>query len=509
MKDDSRLFQWVLLLTSLLTIGFLVAAALRENFLAQWYRVQGEYQQHLQAKATDDRGRELLKNFRRELKQVSVPALGVVDRCVSCHNGIDDPRMTDVPRPHQVHPGDILKNHPVDRYGCTVCHQGQGAATNFFDAKADDVAWDYPLLTKELTQSSCAACHDVSKLHAIAPQQVALLTEGLRLYQEKSCASCHKIGGRGGALGPALDNEGAKTKHQLILTNLKPPHTTWNWHLAHFRDPAGIVAASQMKNPTVTNYEALALTVYMLSLRVRDVPESYLAPDKIEQKARALHPHALSGEQVFRQNCFACHGDGTYGRWDKIFKRFIPAIRGPSLQATADRAYLETNIAKGRPGTQMPAWELQAGGLQPTEISALAAFLLSPVAGHSAANAVKLAASHVARGDAQRGEKLFLRNCAGCHGVAGHGGVAPELNNPTFQQAAGDDFIVATIRNGRRNTAMPSFQPGAGNSAAPAIRGLTNGELSDLLAFVRSLGHPATKPQTSQARVSRTSGGAR
>lgn len=510
MKDGSRAFRWMVLLTSLLTIGFLVAAALRENFLAQWYRVQGEYRQYLQAKATDDRGRELLKNFRRELKQASVPALGTVDRCVSCHNGIDDPRMTDVPRPHQVHPGDILKNHPVDRYGCTVCHQGQGAATNFNDAKADNAAWDYPLLTRELTQSSCATCHDIAKLSVIAPQQVALLTEGQRLYAAKSCASCHKIGGRGGALGPALDNEGAKTKHQLILTNLKPPHTTWNWHMAHFRDPAGIVAASQMKNPTVTNREALALTVYMLSLRTRDVPESYLAPDKIEQKARALHPQPLAGEQVFRQNCFACHGDGTYGRWDKIFKRFIPAIRGPSLQATADRAYLETNIAKGRPGTQMPAWELQAGGLQPAEISALAEFLLAPVGRSGAAPAKQiLAAARLAGGEAQRGEKIFLRNCAGCHGVAGHGGVAPELDNPTFQQAASDAFIVATIRNGRRNTAMPSFQPGAGNSAAPAVRGLTNGELGDLLAFVRSLSRGATKPQTSQAKVANTSGGTR
>jgi len=510
MKDGSRAFRWMVLVTSLLTTGFLVAAALRENFLAQWYRVQGEYRQHLQAKATDDRGRELLKTFRRELKQASVPALGAVDRCVSCHNGIDDPRMTDVPRPHQVHPGDILKNHSVDRYGCTVCHQGQGAATNFNDAKADNAAWDYPLLTRELTQSSCATCHDISKLNAIAPQQVALLTEGQRLYEAKSCASCHKIGGRGGALGPALDNEGAKTKHQLILTNLKPPHTTWNWHLAHFRDPAGIVAASQMKNPTVTNREALALTVYMLSLRTRDVPESYLAPDKIEQKARALHPQPLSGEQVFRQNCFACHGDGSYGRWDKIFKRFIPAIRGPSLQATADRAYLETNIAKGRPGTQMPAWEMQAGGLQPAEISALAEFLLAPAGRPGAAPAKQmLAAAQLAGGNAQRGEKIFLRNCAGCHGVAGHGGVAPELDNPTFQQAASDDFIVATIRNGRRNTAMPSFQPGTGKSAAPSVRGLTNGELGDLLAFVRSLSRAATKPQTSQARVANTSGGTR
>lgn len=49
----------------------------------------------------------------------------------------------------------------------------------------------------------------------------------MKLCQEKSCGSCHKLGGRGGVLGPALDNEGAKTQHQLIMSNLKPPHTTW------------------------------------------------------------------------------------------------------------------------------------------------------------------------------------------------------------------------------------------------------------------------------------------
>ena len=47
---------------------------------------------------------------------------------------------------------------------------------------------------------------------------------------------------------------------------------------------------SLMRNPTVTQRGALALTVYMLSQWNRDVPESYLAPDKIEQKYRALHP---------------------------------------------------------------------------------------------------------------------------------------------------------------------------------------------------------------------------
>ena len=490
MKDSSRKYRWLLLATSLLTIGYLLAAAVRENFLADWYHLQKDYRKILDAKATDAGGRAIARDFRIELKQVSVPALKTVDRCVSCHNGIDDPRMTDVPLPHAVHPGDILKNHPADHFGCTVCHQGQGPATTFEDAMGVEAFWDYPLLDRNLTQSSCLACHDVEKL---PPAQVALVLEGRKLYQEKSCGSCHKLGGRGGSLGPALDNEGAKTKHQLILTNLAPPHTTWNWHEAHFRDPAGIVASSQMKNPALAEPQVLALTVYMLAQRQRDVPESYLAPDKLEEKVRRLHPQPLTGEQVYHQYCMACHGEGSYGRWDKTFKRFIPAIRGASLQATAERNYLEAQIKLGRPGTQMPAWAKQAGGLLPEELGTLLDYLQPPAARSGAVPVSRLQAIPP-RGDAIHGAALFTAYCAGCHGAAGHGGVAPEIANPVFQQAASDEFIVTTIRNGRRGTAMPSFQP-----HVEGARGFSDADLGDLLAFVRELGRLRGGALTAQA----------
>jgi mono/diheme cytochrome c family protein len=494
MRDPSRKYRWLLLATSLLTIGYLIAAAVRENFLAEWYDLQKDYQGILQAKATDERGRAIARDFRVELKQVSVPALKTVDRCVSCHNGIDDPRMTDVPLPHAVHPGDILKNHPADRFGCTVCHQGQGPATSFEDAKGVDAFWDYPLLDRNFTQSSCLACHDVEKL---PPQQVALVLEGRKLYEEKSCGSCHKLGGRGGILGPALDNEGSKTKHQLILTNLALPHTTWNWHQAHFRDPAEIVPASQMKNPALSEPQVLALTVYILAQRQRDVPESYLAPDKLEEKVRRLHPQPLSGEQVYHQYCLACHGEGSYGRWDKTFKRFIPAIRGASLQATADRVYLEAQIKMGRPGTQMPPWARQAGGLLPEEVNAVLDYL-QPAATRSSAVAGSRAPAAASRGDATRGAALFTSYCSGCHGAAGHGGVAPEIANPVFQQAASDGFIVTTIRNGRRGTAMPSFQP-----HVEGARAFSDADLSDLLAFIRELGRPRGGALAAQAAGSK------
>lgn len=474
MKDPSRLFRWTLLAASLVTIGFLIAAAIRENFLEGWQRTQRTYRGILRDKAADERGRELLRNFRIELRQVSLPQLGAVDRCVTCHLGIDDPRMTDVPQPYRAHSGAILASHPVDRFGCTICHQGQGAATNLRDAKADDVFWDYPLLPAKLTEASCAACHDAARLPR---QRVPLLVLGMQLFEQKSCGSCHKLGGRGGTLGMALDNEGARTRHELTMVNLKPPHTSWRWHQAHFRDPAAVVAGSQMKNPTVTDDEAMALTAYMLSLRRRDVPESYLAPDKIEQKYTALHPQPLTGEQAYRRYCFSCHAEGDYGRWDKIFRRFIPAIRGSALIATASTVYLEINIAKGRPGTQMPGWAAQSGGLQPGEIAALRDYLRSR--GQDAPPGA--AAPAVARGDKARGALLFGRNCSGCHGPTGRGGIAPEIGNPTFQEAATDEFIVTTIRNGRSGAAMPAFQ-------RPGAAGLSDEALGDLLSFIRGFG---------------------
>jgi len=493
MTDPSRKYRWLLLVASLVTIVYLVGAAVQENYFAEWMRIQRRYRNLLADKATDARGGELVARYKVEMKQVSVPALGTVDRCVSCHNGIDDPRMADVSQPHRVHPGHILDKHPVDRFGCTVCHRGQGAAMSFREAKADDVFWDYPLLPPEMTQASCATCHDIEKL---PPSEVPLLLEGMQLYKQKSCGACHKLGGRGGVLGPALDNEGAKTKHQLIMTNLKPPHTTWHWQLAHFRDPGNVVAGSLMRNPTVTQDEALALTVLMLAQWKRDVPESYLAPDKIEQKARVMHATPLTGEEVYQQYCMGCHGNGEFSRWDKKFNRFVPGIRGVSLATTASNAYLQTNIEEGRPGTQMPAWGPHAGGLMPEEITAVIDYL------RNGATLAPITPLTMPTGDAQRGLMLFLRNCYGCHGMNGRGGVAPEIGNPVFQQAATNEFIVRTIQNGRVHTAMPAFQ----SKDAPA---LSNQDIADLVAYLRTLGEKKTGKAVAQSVIPSAAAGGR
>ena len=121
----------------------------------------------------------------------------------------------------------------------------------------------------------------------------------------------------------------------------------------------------------------------------------------------------------------------------------------------------------------MPGWDRRAGGLLPEEITAVADYL------RAGAPATPVPSVPTLRGSLESGRDLFFRNCAGCHGMDGRGGIAPEIGNPVFQKAATDEFIVRTIRLGRQNTAMPAFQ----RPDAPA---LSDQDIADVLAFLRS-----------------------
>ena len=110
-----------------------------------------------------------------------------------------------------------------------------------------------------------------------------------------------------------------------------------------------------------------------------------------------MHPTPLTGEQVYQQYCAACHGNGTYSRWDKKFNRFVRPFAESLSTSTASREYLQANIEQGRPGTQMPGWGPHAGGLLPEEITAVIEYL------RSSATAVPAMTALTLRGDASNG----------------------------------------------------------------------------------------------------------
>src|SRR5205823_8170369 len=55
-----------------------------------------------------------------------------VDRCMSCHAGINKPGFEDQPNPWKTHPHRelLLTKHPPEKFGCTPCHGGQAPAVN-------------------------------------------------------------------------------------------------------------------------------------------------------------------------------------------------------------------------------------------------------------------------------------------------------------------------------------------------------------------------------------------
>jgi len=78
--------------------------------------------------------------------------------------------------------------------------------------------------------------------------------------------------------------------------------------------------------------------------------------------------------------------------------------------------------------------------------------------------------------DVDAGRRLFQGMCTECHGAGGTGAEAPSLNRPRLTHAADDMALANVIANGIPNTAMPR------------IRRFTDGELAQLVAYVRSLG---------------------
>ncbi|HID48895.1 MAG TPA: c-type cytochrome [Chromatiales bacterium] len=187
------------------------------------------------------------------------------------------------------------------------------------------------------------------------------------------------------------------------------------------------------------------------------------------------HASGPDGEALYRQHCAACHGyDGMGGVG-------IP-LALPDFQYSVTNRYLKTTIREGRPGRIMPAFP----SLGNKEIDALVKYIRRWAPGKPFRYPVT-----PVRGDAARGQLLFKRHCAACHGPNGEGGkgtgvtfsrprdlpiIAPALNNRGFLNAASDQFIKATLMNGREGTPMVSFLK----------QGLTEKDINDIVVFIRS-----------------------
>jgi cbb3-type cytochrome oxidase cytochrome c subunit/peptidoglycan hydrolase CwlO-like protein len=337
-----------------------------------------------------------------KIQQISLPELTInynfkdvprYDRCTTCHMGIDrlnydkdaegkpmkpvfasHPHLTDGatsidPRGNVVKAGLYLDGngpHPVNSFGCTICHGGQGSGTDFTYAshEPNDLKereeweheyhwheihhWDEPMLPTRFLEASCLKCH-----HQVTDvPQAKKLQAGYERIVKYGCTGCHTIGGEGSfgpdlteerQVGPSLAHVGSKVSREWMLKWIKNPHA--------FRPDSrmprfyGVSNNSAPADWPKNHAEIHAITYYLFA-------KSTPPKDFVEPPAKGDSAH---GKELFLQKgCLACHAHKPYEKSSvqlsdrkEINPKYKPdpaATFDPSVFPESVREYAEANF---------------------------------------------------------------------------------------------------------------------------------------------------------------------
>lgn len=359
------------------------------------------------------------------LRQITNKALGIVDRCHSCHLGVDRPGLTgdDIPRVFRSHPRrkELLGgHHPVKRFGCTVCHQGQGAQTKgiggrAFDHGRNDPYWDRPMLSTVFAESACVGCHRDQKRIPGAD----VYNRGRALFIDKRCWGCHEtdLVKPTFASAPALDQTPAKLSPAWITAWLRQPSafrpdtpmpSFWPRPRRPDGEPVEQTSDAYRAWKARRASEIRAIVAYLGSVKAKKpLPQLPLPPPN----DAAL---IARGAQLFDTvGCRGCHRLGEPAAADAR-NRFGPDLSRVGEKASAAwlAAWL-TDPAALSPHTRMPNLRLSAA-----ERNALVAFLVSRRRPNAAAATPRWPAADKALIDT--GKKTIRKyGCYGCHQIPG------------------------------------------------------------------------------------------
>ena len=444
--------KYLLLGSSLGALALLAVAAYKENFQREW--------RHIQALAVSDEGPVPV-----QLRQVVNPTLGISDRCVSCH-------VTMAPGEQNVRGSAVLAAHrPVvhdpAEFGCTVCHGGQGLATEKDDAHGDVEFWPQPMIPKQMAQAGCGTCHV-----PLAVPDRRLLGEADAAFERLDCLACHRVDGRGGTIRPG---GGGMEGPDLTRTGLSGyDHDWYGKHLEHRADAAG--------GPWKSSFGEVAG-------KDLDLLNIYLA-------TRIAAPTLVKAKAVFHSaGCLGCHKVGGVGGED-----------GPDLSRAGEKDPGLVNIEAAAGPATLANWmadhfrspaslvvnsQMPAPAMPEEDIQLLTMYTLSlrrrEIPGTYLPRDRVRASRFGEREFSADGATLFGAFCAGCHGPAGEGRHAPgipsfpSIANPDFLRRAPDPLIIETIRRGRPGRRMPGWDKEGG---------LRPDEIDRLAAWLREMGGP-------------------
>jgi cytochrome c oxidase cbb3-type subunit 3 len=180
--------------------------------------------------------------------------------------------------------------------------------------------------------------------------------------------------------------------------------------------------------------------------------------------------------RLYEENCAGCHGqEGKGGA--------AIALADPVYLAIADDTAIRKVIAKGVPGTTMPAFAESSGGmLTDKQIEVITTQIRSRWSKPGVldgANPPSYAPK--SEGDTSQGEAAYKTYCASCHGPGGRGG--PKGSSIT------DDSFLALVSDQGLRTIVIAGRPELG---APDWRGnfpgkpMTDREITDVVAWLAS-----------------------
>lgn len=366
----------------------------------------------------------VIKNF--ATNNFGEPVLKV-DRCISCHLAIDKEGFEDYPEPFKTHRDiDIFRKHPYEKFGCTVCHDGQGEGLSFYDAAHtpgnDKQAkrwkeslnwkpishWDKQMLQEDFIQSSCRRCHF---LEEDIPGAL-LLSKGINLFKETlGCINCHSVKGYEDVnkIGPDLSIVGSKVTAAWLF----------NW----IRETEFKYYKSRMPEFELSDPEAASVTAYLMNLKGETSWKRYTLGYGVLENTTLIKK---GRELIINKGCIGCHRIAGLKTGRNKTREMAPDLSFLGNK-TSPNWVLNwiLNPAGYYQGTRMPNLRLTL-----KEGKALVAFLMSSADKNlSAIEGLQDRINN--EEEIKRGEKIISDyQCYGCHNIPGTeniGKVGPEL----------------------------------------------------------------------------------
>ena len=327
-----------------------------------------------------------------QVYQVHLEELNEVDRCMSCHVGINKRESVSEEHPYARHPRKevYLGKHPPEQFGCAICHEGQARATTSVKKAHGEVEyWLEPMNKGKMAQSSCVKCHDKGE-ELVGGEET---WKAIKLVEELGCYGCHPIEG--------FD----KDKNRMIGPDLIEISSKVNpgWLVSWLQGPKGFRTSTRMPDFKLSESDAMAITSYLWQNSEGFEPGE---PEEFDEET--VEEGAFIFESI---GCLACHSDiEEDGK-----------IHGPNLARIGEKINYEYLVSwllepkKHQPRTRMPDLRLDEEDAQ-----YVAAFLMSLKSGYlevlSDEDKVRLTDEKTA----SKGKDLINRyGCFGCHNIQG------------------------------------------------------------------------------------------